>query len=290
MADLDILGPFSYQWDALGVDISGATSNTFVLTQAQVGSKMRVTIKYTDGQGNPESVSSAQTAIVTHVNTLPSGLVTISGKGEQYQTLTANNTLADVDGLAPFSYQWTASGVNIADATNTTFVLTQAQMGKNVGVTIRYTDGQGNLESKSSDTVYVLSSKDFVFKMATTVWNVPATKTYPFDNSYNYITGLSYLTSLVDSSQNTQVIVTWTNITDNGSEYGIHCNTQLFNSVKFSSIVSFEITQFGNMPLSRGSSISTGIFADFKGKISATDAPVSIPKGSLAYAFANSSA
>ena len=41
------------------------------------------------------------TVSVTHVNDAPTGSVTITGTAAEDQTLTASNTLADADGLAP---------------------------------------------------------------------------------------------------------------------------------------------------------------------------------------------
>ena len=94
---------------------------------------------------------SAYTSAVANVNDAPTGGITISGTATQNQTLTAVTTsLADIDGLGAFSYQWDASGVNIAGATSSTFTLTQAQVGKPIRVTVTYTDGQGTLETVTS--------------------------------------------------------------------------------------------------------------------------------------------
>ena len=60
-------------------------------------------------------------------NILPTGNVTITGTTTQGQPLTAANTLTDADGLGTISYQWMAGGVNIANATNSTLVLADAQ-------------------------------------------------------------------------------------------------------------------------------------------------------------------
>ncbi|TSA10634.1 MAG: hypothetical protein D4R79_11165, partial [Comamonadaceae bacterium] len=106
LADADGLGTISYQWSAGGTAISGATGSTLVLAEAQVGKAITVAASYTDHLGHAESVPSGATASVTNVNDAPSGSVTISGTPTQGQTLTAANTLADVDGLGTISYQW----------------------------------------------------------------------------------------------------------------------------------------------------------------------------------------
>ena len=64
LEDLDGLGIISYQWIAGGVAITGATSNTVVLTQAEVGKNITVAAGYTDGFGQVESVSSSPTDLI----------------------------------------------------------------------------------------------------------------------------------------------------------------------------------------------------------------------------------
>ncbi|NJL48744.1 MAG: hypothetical protein HC929_16260, partial [Leptolyngbyaceae cyanobacterium SM2_5_2] len=150
LADADGLGPMTYQWQANGEDIAGATSNTFVLTQAQVGKTITVKARYTDALGAAESVTSAATGTVANVNDAPTGTVTLTGTATQGQTLTAANTLADVDGLGTITYQWQADGADISGATNSTLVLGQAQVGKTISVKARYTDAQGTNESVTS--------------------------------------------------------------------------------------------------------------------------------------------
>ena len=104
LADADGLGSISYQWKRAGAAISGATSTSYALVQADVGSAISVTASYTDGEGTAETVSSSATSAVANINDAPTGSVTISGTATQGETLTAANTLADVDGLGTISY------------------------------------------------------------------------------------------------------------------------------------------------------------------------------------------
>src|SRR4029077_11343975 len=103
-------GPISYQWQRDGQAISGATSGSYTLREADVGGKISVVASYADGHGTAESVSSGETSAVANVNDAPTGSVTISGLAEQGQELTASNSLADADGLGPISYQWQRDG------------------------------------------------------------------------------------------------------------------------------------------------------------------------------------
>ncbi len=49
--------------------------STYTLGDADVGTQISVQVSYTDGQGTPESVTSAQTAAVANVNDAPTGAV-----------------------------------------------------------------------------------------------------------------------------------------------------------------------------------------------------------------------
>ena len=94
-------------------------------------------------------------------NHLPTGAVSISGTATQGKTLIAANTLADADGLGAIGYQWKAGGVNIIGATSSSFVLTEAQVGKAITVAASYTDQLGTAESVlSSATVEVVNVND----------------------------------------------------------------------------------------------------------------------------------
>ncbi|MYA68043.1 MAG: hypothetical protein F4Y22_12450, partial [Gammaproteobacteria bacterium] len=65
IADADGLGTFGYQWKRDGTAITGATSSTYTLAQADVGSAITVTVSWTDDGGTAESATSAPTAMVT---------------------------------------------------------------------------------------------------------------------------------------------------------------------------------------------------------------------------------
>ena len=105
---------------------------------------------YTDGLGFGEAVISAATEAVANASNLPTGSVTIDGVLKQGATLTASNTLADLDGLGTIGYQWYANGIAISGATASTLTLGQAQVGKTIRVLASYADGEGTLESVAS--------------------------------------------------------------------------------------------------------------------------------------------
>ena len=158
LADLDGLGAISYHWQrdtgSGFVNINGASASTYQLGDADVGATVRVVASYTDAKGTSESVASGATAPIANVNDAPTGLVAISGSATEDQTLTASNTLADLDGLGAISYHWqrdTGSGfVNINGASASTYQLGDADVGATVRVVASYMDDHGTAESVAS--------------------------------------------------------------------------------------------------------------------------------------------
>jgi Domain of unknown function (DUF4347) len=67
LADADGLGAITYQWQADGTDIVGATGDSFRLGQAQVGKVITVQARYTDLGNTPESVTSDPTVSITGI-------------------------------------------------------------------------------------------------------------------------------------------------------------------------------------------------------------------------------
>jgi hypothetical protein len=151
----NLQGNLDYQWKRGGAAISGATSSTYVLVQDDVGSAITVTVG-TD-IANVNDITSAPTGNVANVNDDPTGSVTISGTPSVSQTLTANNNLADEDGLGSFSYQWKRNNVAISGATSQTYEVIDIDAGTNITVTISYTDAQNTAESKTSALVNILN-------------------------------------------------------------------------------------------------------------------------------------
>ena len=105
---------FSYQWLADDSNISGATGETYTLADADVGKAVSVTVSFTDGGGNEESLTSAATgAVEAKSNSPATGQPAISGTALVGETLTADTSgIADEDGLdsVSYSYQCAADG------------------------------------------------------------------------------------------------------------------------------------------------------------------------------------
>jgi hypothetical protein len=170
LGDLDGLGTISYSWESSsdgGLTWSPVSPGLgLTVASPEIGKILRVVASYTDGLGNPESVASGPTSVVTF-NSPPTGTVDIDnlmpGEGD---TLTATNTLGDLDGLGTISYSWESSSDG---GLNWNFLMsgpTYSVLGIDLGTIIRvvanYTDLATNPESVPSGPTAVVANNPFV--------------------------------------------------------------------------------------------------------------------------------
>ena len=161
---------FTYQWLADDADINGATTSSYTLVAGDVGKVIKVTVSFTDDDGNEESVTSAATTAVTltggstnslgqsnqedvQENSAATGAPTINGTVQVGETLTTSTSgISDADGLtnASFTYQWLADDADINGATTSSYTLVAGDVGKVIKVTVSFTDDDGNEESVTS--------------------------------------------------------------------------------------------------------------------------------------------
>src|SRR5205823_8745031 len=117
---------FTYQWRSCDQNgngcsnITGATSQTYTLTQGDIGTTVRVVVTGTNTWGSA-SATSAQTALVADPGPIPpsnTSLPTITGTPQMGQTLAADP--GQWSGTQPisFAYQWEScnqTGNNCSD-------------------------------------------------------------------------------------------------------------------------------------------------------------------------------
>jgi alpha-tubulin suppressor-like RCC1 family protein len=161
---------FSYRWrrcDTYGAscaDITGATSNSYVLVSGDVGKTVRVVVTATSSYGST-SATSGRTGLVsaTPTNTLPpanSSLPTISGTAIQGRTLAASDGSWN-NSPTSYTYQWSrcnssgASCVDITSATSNSYVLVSGDVGKTVRVVVTATNSYGSASATSTQTTVV---------------------------------------------------------------------------------------------------------------------------------------
>ena len=154
---------FSYQWLRGNAEIAGATGETYTLVKADEGKTIKVTVFFTDAEGNPETLTSDPTGEVeAKPNTKATGAPAIDGIARVGETLTADTSgIDDDDGLdsATFSYQWLRGNAEIAGATGETYTLVKADEGMTIKVTVFFTDAEGNHETLTSDPTGEVEAK-----------------------------------------------------------------------------------------------------------------------------------
>ncbi len=155
LGDNDGLGAISYQWQRDGVDVDGATGETYTLGQEDVGAVITVVASYTDGSANAESVISSASAPVANVNDAPTGtILSTSGATAPGDVLTASNGLFDEDGISDvISFQWMRNSTAIAGATDASYTLVAEDVGEVITVSASYTDDFGTNETVESQGI-----------------------------------------------------------------------------------------------------------------------------------------
>ncbi len=172
----------NYQWQQSSngttwTNITGATSQTLTLAQAQVNQQVRVTATYTDALGSSENPLSTATSAVVNVNDL--GTVILKGSATIGYTL--DETVFDNDGLTgvAINYQWqqffNSIWTNIAGSIAKSLTLTTALLGQQVRVLASYIDNLGSSENVASAGVTVAAQNAIVVeneKTGTTAWQI----------------------------------------------------------------------------------------------------------------------
>jgi hypothetical protein len=164
LSDLDGLGTFSYRWLADGRPIEGARQDSYTLTKAEVGKAISVTVSYTDARGFEEAVSSWASFPVVYVNSAPVGAVSISGKLQKGQILTASNTISDADGMGEVIYRWYSYSGDFGGfggVTGNTYTLTQDNVGETITIRAEYRDGGGAYEFVYGEPTSIVTEPDY---------------------------------------------------------------------------------------------------------------------------------
>jgi len=151
---------YSYQWEHAGagsgkwIEISGATSSSYVPAASDVGDSLRVLVTAKNGSG-PGAAFSAGTATVPSGAPANTVAPSISGTLRQGQTLTVSN-----GGWNPaatsYAYQWQRSTnagstwTAISAATGSTYVPGSADVNANLRVLLTATNASGQASATSA--------------------------------------------------------------------------------------------------------------------------------------------
>lgn len=129
----------AYQWLRSGAAIPGATTSTYVVQAADVGSVLAVKVTGSADGCTSVSRTSVSTAVVPPQATFTTAPIpTISGTTKVGSTLTAQPGAWKPSGAA-FSYQWLRAGSAIGGATGASYTLAAEDAGKTVSVQVTAT-------------------------------------------------------------------------------------------------------------------------------------------------------
>ena len=191
---------FSYQWLADGADIS-----SYTLATSDEGKAISVTVSFTDGGGNEESLTSAATgAVEAKSNSPATGQPAISDTALVGETLTADTSgIADEDGLdsVSYSYQWISNDGSadseIGGATGSTYILASDDVGKTIKVRVSFTDNRGHREeltSAATDAVAGLPPPPLTASLENVATSHDGENVFTFELRFSEEFGISYKT------------------------------------------------------------------------------------------------
>ncbi len=159
---------FAYQWQRCNESgtncaaISGATEHTYLVTEADVGSTLKIAVSATNATGTSAPALSAQAAFVPPSRPKMKELPKISGAAETGQTLTASNG-EWTEKPTTYTYQWErcdssgAKCVAIALATTHTYTAVSADLGSTLRVVVTASNGVGVSEPATSEHTPVVA-------------------------------------------------------------------------------------------------------------------------------------
>ena len=129
---------YSYAWLRNGSAITNATSATYTLVDADIGTSISVQVTARSSLGSLAATSAARGSVPAILNT---EIPTVSGTTRTAETLTATNGTW-LNSPGSYTYQWEQSSDGtlwdpISSATSSTYVLASGQVGKLVRVQVR---------------------------------------------------------------------------------------------------------------------------------------------------------
>ena len=159
---------FHYQWissdGTTDTDINGATEASYTLLGDEAGDTIKVRVSFVDRHGFSESLISDPVGTVVRMPA--TGAPTITGIVRIGETLIVDTSnIADEDGLdnATFSYHWIrndgTTDSDIANATSSTYTLSDDDEGKTIKVRVSLTDDAGNEETLTSEATALVEAR-----------------------------------------------------------------------------------------------------------------------------------
>ena len=161
---------YAYQWVRCPVSggasdgsdctvVASATTNTYALTAADVGFRLRVKVTATNADGSATSASNATETVPATTGITNTAIPTLSGSASVGSVLTATGGTFTGDNLV-YAYSWArcpgdGTCVAIANATALTYTVQQADVGATLRFTVVATSGASKLAVSGAPTATV---------------------------------------------------------------------------------------------------------------------------------------
>jgi pectate lyase len=138
--------PFTHQWRFNGTNISGATSASYTLSNAQSANAGNYSVVVTNSAGSATSANATLTvnaaATAPSITSQPSSQ-TVAAGGTASFSVTATGT-------ATLTYQWRFNGSNISGATSSTYSLSNVQSANAGGYSVVVSNSVGSVTSSTA--------------------------------------------------------------------------------------------------------------------------------------------
>jgi hypothetical protein len=134
---------YAYQWTRNGSNITGATSATYVMVLADVGTTLGCLVTATNGAGSSSPVAATGGGTVIIAAPVNSVLPAITGSLVQGSTVSVSQGTW-TNSPASYTYQWTRNGSPIGGATSSTYLLAGPDVGNTIGATVTASNAGGS--------------------------------------------------------------------------------------------------------------------------------------------------
>lgn len=160
---------FAYRWrrcDKNGnncADISGATSQSYTLTSADIGNTVRVVVTATNKYGSRKATSDPSAVVASPTAPANTSMPTLSGTPQIGQSLSVSNGSWSGPGTITFSYQWLRCDQNggncgaITGATSKTYALTSADVGHTLRARVTAKNDNGSTAATTVPSAVIAS-------------------------------------------------------------------------------------------------------------------------------------
>jgi len=208
--------PLSYQWQKAGTAISGATSASYSIANAQATDAGSYAVVVSNSVGSV--TSSAATLVLSAAAVAPS--ITAQPQSATVNVGTSISFSVTAAGTAPLSYQWKKGGSAITGATNSSYTIPSPQVADAGSYTVVVSNGTGSVTSSAASLTVNLAPT------APTITTQPTSETVATGHDVSFsVAASSSLTASYQWSVSVNNGTTWTPLQDSANYTGTTTST-----------------------------------------------------------------